>query len=39
MAAANYLMFEAGLPPREKYRPALKYYRKILEADPKTKKH
>lgn len=36
MAAANYLMFEAGLPPREKYRPALKYYRKVLEADPKN---
>jgi len=36
MAAANYLMFEAGLPAKEKYRPALKYYRKVLEVDPKN---
>ncbi len=34
LAAANYLMFEANLPAREKYRPALKYYRKVLELDP-----
>lgn len=34
LAAGNYLMFEADLPPKEKYRPALKYYRKVLEADP-----
>lgn len=36
VAAANYLMFEANLPAREKYRPALKYYRKVLELDPKN---
>ncbi|MCY7362170.1 MAG: hypothetical protein LH629_08920 [Ignavibacteria bacterium] len=36
MAAANYLMFEAGLPPKEKYRPALKYYREVLKADPEN---
>ena len=34
MAAANYLMFEATLPAREKYRPALKYYREVLAVDP-----
>lgn len=34
MEAANYLMFDANLPAREKYRPALKYYRKVLEVDP-----
>lgn len=36
MAAGNYLMFEAPLPAKEKYRPALKYYRKVLEVDPKN---
>lgn len=34
MAAGNYLMFDATLPAREKYRPALKYYREVLEVDP-----
>jgi tetratricopeptide (TPR) repeat protein len=34
LAAANYLEFEANIPAREKYRPALKYYRKVLELDP-----
>lgn len=34
MAAANYIEFDANLPAREKYRPALKYYRKVLELDP-----
>ncbi|MEO6694078.1 MAG: tetratricopeptide repeat protein [Ignavibacteria bacterium] len=34
VSAGNYLMFEANLPAREKYRPALKYYRKALELDP-----
>lgn len=34
LAAANYIEFEANLPAREKYRPALKYYRKVLELDP-----
>lgn len=36
MAAGNYLEFEADLPAREKYRPALGYYRKVLELDPKN---
>lgn len=36
LAAGNYLMFEAALPAKEKYRPALKYYRKVLEIDPKN---
>ncbi len=34
MAAGKYLEFEANLPAREKYRPALMYYRKVLELDP-----
>ena len=34
LEAGNYLMFDATLPAREKYRPALKYYRMVLEADP-----
>jgi tetratricopeptide (TPR) repeat protein len=34
MAAANYLMFEANLSPKKKYRPALKRYRRVLELDP-----
>ncbi|MEO8399122.1 MAG: hypothetical protein ABI550_04810 [Ignavibacteriaceae bacterium] len=33
LAAGNYLEFEANLPAREKYRPALKYFRKVLELD------
>ena len=36
MEAANYLMFDANLPAREKYRPALRYYRKVLEVDPEN---
>lgn len=36
MAAATYLEFEANLPAREKYRPALNYYRKVLELDPEN---
>lgn len=34
MAAGNYLMFEANLSPKKKYKPALKHYRRILELDP-----
>ena len=37
MAAANYLMFDANLSPKKKYRPALKRYRRALELDPKNK--
>jgi tetratricopeptide (TPR) repeat protein len=37
MEAANYLMFQADLPPKEKYRPALKRYRRVLELDPNNK--
>lgn len=36
LAAGNYMMFEANVPPKEKYRPALKYYRKVLALDPKN---
>jgi tetratricopeptide (TPR) repeat protein len=34
LIAANYLMFEANLSPKKKYRPALKRYNRILELDP-----
>lgn len=34
MEAANFLMFQADLPPKKKYRPALKRYRRVLELDP-----
>lgn len=34
LAAANYVEFESNLPAKEKYRPALRYYRKVLEFDP-----
>lgn len=37
LTAANYLMFEANLPSKEKYRPALKRYRRVLELDPSNK--
>jgi tetratricopeptide (TPR) repeat protein len=36
LSAGNYMMFEANVPPKEKYRPALKYYRKVLAIDPKN---
>ncbi|MBS1493201.1 MAG: hypothetical protein JST55_06810 [Bacteroidetes bacterium] len=36
LSAGNYMMFEANVPPKEKYRPALKYYRKVLALDPKN---
>ena len=36
MGAANYLMFEANLSPKKKYKPALQRYNKILEIDPKN---
>lgn len=34
MTAANYLMLEAPLSPKKKYRPALKRYNRVLELDP-----
>lgn len=34
MAAGNYLMFEANVPPKDKYRPALKHYKRVLQLDP-----
>jgi hypothetical protein len=37
LAAANYLMFEANLSPKKKYRPALQRYRRVLELDPGNK--
>ncbi len=36
MGAANYLMFEANLSPKKKYKPALARYNKVLEIDPKN---
>ena len=36
LGAANYLMFEANLSPKKKYKPALKRYNKVLEVDPKN---
>ncbi len=36
MSAANYLMFEANLSPKKKYKPALARYNKVLEIDPKN---
>jgi len=36
MTAANYLMLEAPLSPKKKYRPALKRYNRVLELDPKN---
>ncbi|MBK8550106.1 MAG: hypothetical protein IPL53_03230 [Ignavibacteria bacterium] len=36
LKAANYLMFDADLPPRDKYKPALQRYRRVLELDPKN---
>ena len=35
MSAANYLMFEANLSPKKKYKPALQRYNKVLALDPK----
>jgi len=37
LAAGNYMMFEANVPPKEKYRPALKHFRKVLALDPNNK--
>jgi len=37
MKAANYFMFDADLPPKDKYRPALQRYRRVLELDPGNK--
>lgn len=36
MGAANYLMFEADLSPKKKYKPALARYNKVLEIDSKN---
>ena len=36
LIAANFLMFEADLPPKEKYKPALIRYRRVIELDPKN---
>lgn len=38
MAHADYYMFVADLPPREKYPPALRIYREVLEVDPTHEK-
>jgi len=34
LAAGIYLTYEANLNPKEKYGPALKHFKKVLEADP-----
>ena len=34
MEAAMYLMYDAQLPPRDKYKPALKHFRIVLKLDP-----
>ncbi|MDX2129610.1 MAG: hypothetical protein SFU91_11305 [Chloroherpetonaceae bacterium] len=34
MEFADYMMFQAQVPPRIKYRPALKAYREVLALDP-----
>lgn len=34
LTAANYLMFQANLSPKKKYKPALKRYRRVLELEP-----
>jgi hypothetical protein len=36
LTAANYLMFEANLSPKKKYRAALQRYRRVLELDPQN---
>lgn len=36
LAAGNYMMLEADVPAKEKYRPALKFYRRVLALDPKN---
>jgi hypothetical protein len=37
MEAAMYLMYDAPLPPKDKYGPALRYFRRVLELDPGNK--
>lgn len=37
MLAANFLMFEADLAPKQKYKPALRRYRRVLQLDPGNK--
>ena len=32
--AAMYFMYDANLPPKDKYRPALKLFRRVLSMDP-----
>ncbi|HCN37994.1 MAG TPA: hypothetical protein DIS94_09825 [Bacteroidetes bacterium] len=34
LAAGMYFMYDADLPPRDKYKPALKFFRAVLELDP-----
>lgn len=37
MEAAMYLMYDAPLPPKDKYGPALKYFKRVLELEPGNK--
>ena len=34
LEAGIYFMYDAPLPPREKYRPALKFFRRVLDMEP-----
>ncbi|HRE40731.1 MAG TPA: hypothetical protein PLG90_05310 [Ignavibacteria bacterium] len=34
LAAGMYYMYDADLPPRDKYKPALTFFRVVLELDP-----
>lgn len=36
LTAANYLMFEANLSPKKKYKPALQRYNRVLQLDPQN---
>ncbi|HEX2786748.1 MAG TPA: hypothetical protein VHP32_02505 [Ignavibacteria bacterium] len=37
MAAGMYYTYDADLPPKDKYRPALRFFRVVLELDPNNK--
>jgi lipoprotein NlpI len=37
MAAGMYYTYDADLPPKDKYKPALRFFRVVLELDPDNK--
>lgn len=37
MAAGMYYTYDADLPPKDKYKPALRFFRIVLELDPNNK--